>query len=135
MRCPKIWMIWDRCIFRVDALRRGIEEMKAFARDSRYYFRRCAAPRKRFADAEQAAGARNRCENGFGIERFNRAKIDNFYFKTITNQFLGDSKGFMQHRAISDNGKIASFTYDPRLTSGQAFLGRKFVGLEMVIKI
>ena len=41
----------------------------------------------------------------------------------------------MQHRAISDNGKIASFTYDPRLTSGQAFLGRKFVGLEMVIKI
>src|SRR6266850_3379418 len=69
MRAPKIWMIRNRGVFRVDPDRRGVEQMKSFTGHTRYDFGGRAAPRKRFADGEQTPGACDRCEHGVGIER------------------------------------------------------------------
>ena len=41
---PKIWMIRDRRVFRVDALRRRVQQMKTFRRDARNYLGRHTAP-------------------------------------------------------------------------------------------
>src|SRR5712692_9542630 len=101
MRAPKIWMIRNRRVLRVDTLRRRIEQMKPFARDARNYFRRYAAKRKRFPHAEQAAGACNRREHRVGVERFDRAKIDNLDFETFACELLSGGERFMQHRAVT----------------------------------
>src|SRR5438876_2645960 len=95
MRRPQIWMIRNRCVLRVDALRRGIEQMETFARHPRDHFCRRAAPGKRFADAKQASGAGDGGKHSIGVERFNRAKIDNFYFKPFTSELFGDRETFM----------------------------------------
>src|ERR1700731_3184333 len=49
MLAPKIGVIRNRRVLRVDARRRGIEQMKTFRRDARDHFRRHAAPRERLA--------------------------------------------------------------------------------------
>src|SRR6266581_2843318 len=121
MRAPKIWMIRNRCVFRVDTLWGRIEQMKPFARDARNYFRRYAAERKRFPHAKQTAGARNRGENRFGVERFDRAKIDNFDFKTFARELLGGGERFMQHCAVTHNCEIATFADDACFAGGQSF--------------
>src|SRR6266487_6534294 len=103
MSTPKIWMIRNRRVLRVYPLRRRVEQMKSFAGDARNYFCRDAAKRKRFSHAEQAPRARNRGQHRVGVERFDRAKIDNFDFKTFARQLLGGSERFMEHRAVTDN--------------------------------
>src|SRR5205807_9029529 len=50
---PKIRMVRNRGVFRVEARRSGIEQVKALRRDARDHFGGHAAPRERFADAKQ----------------------------------------------------------------------------------
>jgi hypothetical protein len=41
---PKIWMIRDRCVFRINPLRRCVQQMKTFGRNSRNHLGCYAAP-------------------------------------------------------------------------------------------
>src|SRR5439155_12235561 len=59
VRAPKIWMIWNRRVFCVDAHGRGVEEVKSFAGDACDHFRGRATPGERFADAKQTSRPRN----------------------------------------------------------------------------
>src|SRR5439155_2447739 len=99
MRAPKVWMIWNRRVFRVDAHRRGVEKVKSFARYARNHLRGCATPGKRFADGEQTSGPCNRRQHGVGIERFHRSKIDNFDFKVLARELFGDGERIVNQRA------------------------------------
>src|SRR5882724_6568854 len=119
MRAPQVWMIWNRSVFRVETLRRCIEQMKRLARDARDYFRGRAAPRKRFADAEQTSGARDGRQHGIGVERFNRSQIDNFNLETLTREFLRRRKRFLHHCAVAHDGEIASLPRNARPTGRQ----------------
>src|SRR5207302_3051099 len=93
VRAPEIWMIRNRCVFRVETLRRGIEQMKALTGDPCDDLSGRAAPRKRFADAEQTSRARNRRKHRVSIERFHRAQVDNFNLESVTREFLGRGQG------------------------------------------
>ncbi len=46
VRAPEIWMIWNRCVFRIETLGRGIEQMKALVSDPCDNLRSRAAPGK-----------------------------------------------------------------------------------------
>jgi hypothetical protein len=81
-------MIRDRCVFGIEPLGRGIEQMKTFGGNARDHFRRDPAPGERFTDAKEATGARDRSEDRIGIERFDRAKIDHFDLEAFPREFL-----------------------------------------------
>src|SRR5881398_2349141 len=119
MRAPKIWMIRNRSVFRVETLRRCIEQMKTLARNARDNFRGSTAPWKGFTHAEQTSSARDGCQHGVSIERFNRAKIDNFNFEIFTREFLCRRERFLHHRAVAHDRKIASLARNPRAASWQ----------------
>src|SRR5947208_9351312 len=88
MRAPKIWMIRNRRVFRVETLRRCIEQMKTLARNARDNFRGSTAPWKGFTHAEQTSRACDGRQHGVSVERFNRAQIDNFNFETFTRELV-----------------------------------------------
>ena len=73
MRAPEIRMIWNGSVFGIQTLWRCIEEMKALARDPRDHFCGRAAPRKRFAHAEQTSCARDGRQHSVSVERFDRS--------------------------------------------------------------
>ena len=52
MRGPEVWVIWDRGVFSVQALRRRIEQAEAFAGDAGDDFCGHPTPRPGFADAQ-----------------------------------------------------------------------------------
>ena len=134
MLAPKIWVIRNRSVFRVDARRRGIEQVKALRRNARDHFGGHAAPRKRFADTKQSPGARHRCEHSIGIERLDRSQVDHFDLDPLGAELLRDGERFMYHRAVGHDAEIASRPNDSCFPDRQ-FLRRERVGLEMVIKI
>ena len=120
MLAPKIRVIGNRCVLRVDARRRGIEQMETFGRDARDHFRRHAAPRERFADAKQSAGARDRREHGIGVERLDRAQIDHFDFDAFGAELLRDGERFVHHRAVGHDAEIAARPNDSRFADRQS---------------
>ncbi len=102
--------------------------------DARDHFRRHAAPWECFADAKQAPRARDRCQHGVGIERFDRAQIDHFDFDSIGAELLRDRERFVDHRAVGHDAEIAPRPDDACFTDRQS-LRRQSVGLEVVIEI
>jgi len=58
-----------------------------------------APPTGMILPRKQATGARYGGKNSVGVEWLNRAKIDNFNFKTFIHQLFRDRKRFVQHRA------------------------------------
>src|ERR1700758_662768 len=101
MRRPKVRMIRNRRVFRIEALRRGIEKMKTFGAHTRDHLRRRAAPGERFSHAEQPARSRYRRQYRVRIEWFHRAKIDDFHFKPIPRELRGGTEGFLRHHAVA----------------------------------
>jgi hypothetical protein len=89
MGCPEIGVIGYRSVLGVEALRGDVEKAEALRRDTRDDLGTDAAPRPRLADAKQTACAGDGCENRIGIERLNRAKIDDFDLVAILGEFLG----------------------------------------------
>src|SRR5437867_11153940 len=100
MRAPQIWMIGDRRVLCIETLRRCIEQMKALTRDARDDFRGSAAPGKGFTHAEQTPRASDGRQQGIGVERFNRAQIDNFNFETFACELVCPRERFWYHPAL-----------------------------------
>src|SRR5215471_9314666 len=88
MRAPEIWMIRNRCVFRVETLGRGIKQMKTLVGDPCDDFGSRSAPRKRFANAKQATCACDRCKHSVGVQWLNGAQIDNFNLQTFARELL-----------------------------------------------
>ena len=133
MRGPQVRVIGHGRVAGVQALRRGIEEFVAFAGDAGDDFGGDAAPRPRFAHAEQTAGARDAGDDGVRIQGFDGAQIHDFNLPAFGGEFVRGGDAFVHHGAIGDNGEVATFAGDAGLAHGQGGV-RQFVGLEMVIQ-
>src|SRR5271157_3002691 len=66
---PKIGVVGNGRVFRVEALRRSVQQVKSLAGDARDDFGGHPAPRKGFPDAQQPPGARHRGDHRVGIQR------------------------------------------------------------------
>src|SRR6476660_1736810 len=59
MLAPKIRMIGNGGVFRVDPRGRGVKQMESLGRDAGNHFRSYSAPRECFAHAKQSPGPRD----------------------------------------------------------------------------
>ena len=87
VRRPQIGVIRHGRVLGIEPLRRRVEQAVPFARDARDDFRRHAAPRPRFAHAQQSSRARHAGHHRVGVERFHGAQIHHFNFPAFGGKF------------------------------------------------
>ena len=115
---PEIGVKWDWGIFGVEALGGSVEETETFGGHAGDDFGGDSAPRPGFADGEESAGAGHAGEDGIGVERFDRPKIDDLDFPAFGGEFLGAGEGFVEHGAVGHDGGVSAWAGDAGFSDG-----------------
>lgn len=116
MRLPQVGMIWDRRVARIEPLRRRVEKVESVADDTGNDLGGGAAPREPLAHAEESSGPSDGAKNGVGVDRLDRAEVDDLDVPAFLGELASGLKTFVHHRAIGDKSGVSPELGDARFS-------------------
>src|SRR6476620_8422171 len=131
---PETDIKWNRGVPAVDPLRRSIEEMESVRHHTGNHLGVDATPWPGFPDTKQTRGSGDRGEHGVEVKRLDASQVNHFDLNVFLAQLFRCSQRFVNHGAVSHNGKVPAWAGNPGFVKRQSAL-REGISFQAVIEI